>query len=406
MSFTPRYRPNDRTALAAQRSAPAIPTLLLSLAVLLGPAAVGACAQPQPPAPAAAAEAGPPPAASEAAPEEAPQAAGERPAFQGAEWQTATPASQGLDSERLARGIERLGEMSGVRSLLVVRNARIVAGESFAGRGLNERHHDVKSASKSLLSALIGIALDEGSIESREATVGELLPGYAEDLPEGKRAITVENLLTMSSGLASTSGEHYGAWVSRSDWTAGALARPLEHEPGQVFTYSTGNTHLLSAILTEATGKSTFDFAREKLFEPLGIEVHSWQRSPEGYYFGGNSLAMTPRDLARFGQLYLQEGRWGDRQIVPEEWVERSTRLEAEGWPERYGGYGYLWWLAPADPWKAYAAVGYGGQFLCVVPELDMLIVMTSTHQGKGAAWDREVFEILWDDVFGAASSG
>lgn len=324
-------------------------------------------------------------------------------AFTGDAWREASPESVGLDPERLARGVERVGELAGLRSLLVVRHGRIVAERSYAGSDLNQRPHDVKSASKSLLSALVGIALDRGELPGLDATVGELLPEYAAGLPPEKRAITLEQLLAMSSGLASTSGEHYGAWVSSGDWTRAALARPLVGDAGDSFAYSTGSSHLVSAVLTEATGRTALDYAREHLAGPLGITIHSWQGSPEGYSFGGNSVRMTPRDLARLGQLYLQEGRWNGRQVVPADWVRRSTRRHAEGWPHRYGAYGYLWWLPPDDPWDSFAAIGYGGQFLYVVPELDMLLVTTATIESKGEAWDRRAFEIFRDDVFSAA---
>lgn len=339
-------------------------------------------------------------ASARAAPSES---APDGPSFEGVEWRTASPESQGLDPERLARGVERVGRLSGARSLLVVRDARIVAERSFAGSGLNRRPHDVKSASKSLLSALVGIALEEGWIDGLGTPVAELLPRYAEGLPSEKRRITLADVLSMSAGLATTSHEHYGAWVGSGDWTRAALARPMTARPGTEFTYSTGSSHLVSAILTEATGKSTLELARERLLGPVGMEVHSWQRSPEGYYFGGNSVRMTPRDLARLGQLYLQEGLWNGRQVVPASWVEESTERHAEGWPHRYGAYGYLWWLPPDDPWESYAAVGYGGQFLYVVPELRMLLVMTSTIAGKGEEWDRRAFAIFREDVFGSA---
>jgi CubicO group peptidase (beta-lactamase class C family) len=191
--------------------------------------------------------------------------------------------------------------------------------------------------------------------------------------------------------------------VTTDDWTAAALARPLEAKPGSVFTYSTGNSHLVSAILTEATGKSTLELAGEALFGPLGVEIAGWDRAPEGYYLGGNSLRIAPRDLARFGRLYLAGGRWQGRQLVSRAWIEVSTRRHSEGWPERYGAYGYFWWLPPDDPWDSFAAIGYGGQLLYVVPELDMLAVVTSTPETKGEQWDREAFTILREDVFGAA---
>ena len=301
--------------------------------------------------------------------------------------------------------MERVGELSGMRSLLVVRHGRIVAEASYAGSDLNDRPHDIKSASKSLLSALVGIALERVDLPGLDAPIADLLPEYAEGLPAEKRAITLADVLSMSSGLAPTSGEHYGAWVSSDDWTRGALARPLENPPGEVFAYSTGNSHLVSAILTEAVGTSALEYAREHLAGPLGITIHSWDRAPEGYYLGGNSLRMTPRDLARLGQLYLQGGRWNGEQVVPAEWVRRSTSRHADGWPHRYGAYGYHWWLPPLPPdtpWESFAAVGYGGQFLYVVPELDMLLVTTATLESKGEEWDREAFGVFRDEVFSA----
>ena len=321
-------------------------------------------------------------------------------------WATATPAAEGLDPDSIDRGVEKLSALGGVRTVLVVRHGAIVADRSFGGPGLNGTPHNLKSASKSLLSALVGIALDRGLFGEAGlgATLGDLLPTYARDLPAEKRRITLGDLLTMQSGLRSTSRERYGPWVAHDNWVAAALAEPMVAEPGTEYHYSTGNTHLISAILTEASGKSTLELAREWLMRPIGGDVASWDRSPEGYYFGGNNLRMTPRDLARLGRLYLQGGRWDDRQIVPSSWVGESTARHATGWPERYGAYGYLWWIPREDPWESYAAIGYGGQFLYVVPELDMLVVLTSSLEGKGADWDRAAFEIFREDLFGAAA--
>lgn len=323
-----------------------------------------------------------------------------------APWPVSTAAAQRLDGDRLARGVERLRKIGGVRTVLVARHGEIVAERSFHGDGLNDRPHNLKSASKSLLSALVGIAIERGALSGPDATVGELLPSYAEGLAPEKRAITVGELLSMEAGLRSTSRERYGAWVAHDDWVAAALAEPMVTAPGEEYVYSTGNTHLVSAILTEATGRTTLELAREWLLDPIGAEIAAWERSPEGYYFGGNNLSMTPRDLARLGQLFLQGGRWGEgeeAQVVPKRWVEESTAVHASGWPERYGRYGYFWWIPREDPWDSYAAIGYGGQFLYVVPELDMLVVMTSTLEGKGADWDREAFRIFREDLFGAA---
>src|SRR5690606_10421134 len=153
-------------------------------------------------------------------------------------------------------------------------------------------------------------------------------------------AITIENLLTMQSGLESTSNRNYGAWVLSSDWVAYALRQPLESAPGTRMAYSTGNTHLLSAILTEATGLSTLAYARRVLGEPLGFHLASWPTGPEGIYFGGNDMEMTPRQMVAFGELYLNGGRADDRQIIPERWVEASLEPRAESTRERERYYG------------------------------------------------------------------
>lgn len=315
-----------------------------------------------------------------------------------ADWSVSTPADQNLDPDHLDRGLDRLMALDGLRSVLVIRDGQIVAE-----RGPTSRSTNIKSASKSLLSALVGIALERGEIESLDQTVAELLPEQAANLPEAKRRITLGNLMSMESGLESTSGDAYGAWVASRDWAAAALERPMDGTPGEAFAYSTGSSHLVAAILTRATDEDLLAYARRHLLETLDVTVTAWDRSPEGVRFGGNNLSMSPRDLARLGQLYLQGGRWGDRQIVPEAWVERSTKRHAVGWPHRYGAYGYLWWIPPGASWDWFAAIGYGGQFLVVVPELDMLVVTTATVESKGEEWDARAFEILREDIFGAA---
>lgn len=313
------------------------------------------------------------------------------------EWTSAAPADRGLDPEAVAAGVREIGDQPGTRSLLVVAGGELVVEETFRG-GSTRAPHNLKSASKSLLSALVGIALERGVLPGLDAPVAELLPdALPSDAGDGRRRIELEHLLTMTAGLASTSGEHYGAWVSRDDWVRAALERPLEGPPGDAFRYSTGNTHLLSAILTGAAPGSTADFARRHLFDPLGVGEVSWSRSPEGIPFGGNNLTMSARDLARVGLLYLNGGTWDGGRVVAADWVERSTSRHVEtppDWAERYGDYGYLWWL-PRGHDGAYAAVGYGGQILYVAPEAGVIVVLTSTLSGKGTAWDQRVMEIF-----------
>jgi len=292
---------------------------------------------------------------------------------------------------RLARAVDRLGAMNGVRTVDVwVGNARMA---SRAFRGADHRAWDVKSAAKSVLSALVGIALERGLLPGLDAPLAEVLPEEAARLDDpGKRAITLRHLLTMTSGLGSTSGEHYGRWVSSRNWVRAALARPLDHPPGETFVYSTGNSHLLAAALERAAGRDLLAWGREALFDPLGLEVAGWAEDPQGRRFGGNSFRLTPEALGRLGRLYLAGGRWEGRQLVPADWVAESTRAHAEGWPERYGAYGLHWWIPPFERERGFLAAGYGGQFLLVLPARGAVVVVTATHRGKGEAWDRDLF--------------
>jgi CubicO group peptidase (beta-lactamase class C family)/endonuclease/exonuclease/phosphatase family metal-dependent hydrolase len=312
-------------------------------------------------------------------------------------WQLSEPATLGFDVEVLERTAAEIGDLEGVTSLLVLRHGAPVVERYFRG-ARPQQLHNLKSASKSVLSALAGIAVGEDLLDL-DSPLAELLPGqWAEE--EGKQSILVRHLLMMSSGLDSTSFGAYGSWVASRDWVRAALERDLVSPPGTQFSYSTGNTHLLSAVLTKATGRSTLAYAREKLFEPLGIDGVSWARDPRGIYVGGNNLAMRPRDMARFGQLYLDRGRWRDEQVVPWQWVEESTQPIARTW--RGGGYGYLWWMRPSEERGAYQASGYGGQYIYVSPSADLVIVITSTEASKGRQWRRDLFSLVRDGVIGS----
>ena len=193
-----------------------------------------------------------------------------------------------------------------------------------------------------------------------------------------ERRITIEDLLTMRSGLESTSNRNYGAWVQSRNWVRYVLTRPLLNEPGTRMRYSTGNTHLLSAILTKATGKSTWQFAQETLAKPLGFTLAQWPRDPQGIYFGGNEMVMTPRQMLAFGELYLNRGRVKGVQIVPETWIDASFIPRGRSdFSEQL--YGYGWWIREIAGHQAYYAWGYGGQFIFLVPDLDLVVVSTSS---------------------------
>jgi CubicO group peptidase (beta-lactamase class C family) len=228
-----------------------------------------------------------------------------------------------------------------------------------------------------VISALVGIAIDRGHIEDVDEPIARYFPEIAEEPDDPRRGIAIEDLLTMRSGLESTSNRNYGAWVQSRNWVRYALTRPMLDEPGTRMQYSTGNTHLLSAILTKATGRSTWQFAQEVLARPLGFSLPQWQRDPQGVYFGGNEMVMTPRQMIALGELYLNRGRVGGRQIVPEEWIDDSLVPRGRSnFSEQM--YGYGWWIREIAGEDAFYAWGFGGQFIFVVPELDLVVVSTS----------------------------
>jgi CubicO group peptidase (beta-lactamase class C family) len=216
-------------------------------------------------------------------------------------------------------------------------------------------------------------------IEGIDAPIAPFFPDVlGEEADSRKKEITIEDLLSMRAGLETTSNRNYGRWVHSANWVRFALTQPMESTPGWRMTYSTGNTHLLSAILTKASGKSTLEFAREVLAEPLGIDLAPWPQDRQGIYFGGNDMVMTPRQMLAFGKLYLQGGQVNEKQIVPKEWIETS-------WVPRTRShfsnrlYGYGWWIRELAGRRVYYAWGFGGQFIFVVPEIEMVVVTTSS---------------------------
>ena len=319
------------------------------------------------------------------------------------DWRTATAAEVGLDTKRLERALGQIAELEGLRGILVARHGRLVV-ERYFGGSAGHRLHNLKSASKSVLAALAGMAIEQGLL-NLDQPIADLLPEAADLDDEGKRKITVRHLLTMTSGLESTSFGNYGSWVSSSNWVRAALARPLQAEPGTRFSYSTGGTHLLSATLFRAAGRSTHDFAREHLFAPLGIRRSAWARDRQGVHMGGNNLSLLPRDMLKFGQLYLNRGRWDGEQLLPWQWVDESTRpglVGPRGRGRIYGGYGYLWWLRGHRERGAYIASGYGGQYIYVAPSEDLVVVVISTEVSKGRGWRGELFGIIREGVAGS----
>jgi CubicO group peptidase (beta-lactamase class C family) len=321
--------------------------------------------------------------------------AGDPPYWPTAGWRTASPASQGMDGARLdAMVAEVRARRLPVDSVTVVRHGHVVLDQAFgrfATGALGAPHasgrlHELQSATKSVTSMVLGAAL-AGRPEAGvgvDTTVADLAAevGYVPPhLDPRKRAITVEDLLTMRSGLAwretgyaytPGSGNSVVAMLRTDNWTQYVVDRPMATEPGTRFAYDTGASHLVSAAISVVTGRPADEVAAEALFGPLGITDLRWARAPEGVTSGGFGLALAPRDLAKLAFLYLHRGRWDGRQVVPAEWVESSTTGHVAP-PEEYG---YLWWLDRADGY-AYMA-GLYGQLAVVAPRLDLVAVVTA----------------------------
>lgn len=295
----------------------------------------------------------------------------------------ATFAQTSSDREVLdALKLEQLGQEAAalprLHSLLISHRGERVFEQYYAGRNASQAAN-MKSASKSVISALVGIALEEGYISSVDTPVSEFFPEYAsnDERPESER-LTIRHLLTMQAGLESTSGRNYGRWVVSDNWVETALSRPYVAEPGSRMIYSTGSTHILSAIITRASGMSTREFAQQYLASPMGFRLAYWSQDPQGIYFGGNDMEITPRQMLAFGELYLNNGRYNGAQVLSEEWVEQSHQSHAVS-PRGQGRYyGYGWWLRDMADMLVPLAWGYGGQLIFVVREYDLVIVVTS----------------------------
>jgi CubicO group peptidase (beta-lactamase class C family) len=289
--------------------------------------------------------------------------------------------SVGLDSLLLAEAVRQGEAMPRLRTLLVARHGELALEHRFRGPALTAPAN-VKSVSKSVLSAVVGIAIEEGHLGDVAQPVAPFFRRHvpaaaAHDGDDPRARITVGHLLSMQSGLESTSGRNYGAWVSSRDWVRYAITRPVVAEPGTARIYSTGNSHLLAAVVTQATGQNLWAYTRSRLAEPLGTTLPRWPADPQGIYFGGNEMRMTPRAMLAFGEMYRNGGRHEGRQIVPHDWVAASLKPQVGA--RRTGeGYGYGWFISSVRGYPMYYAWGYGGQFIFVVPSLELTVVTTS----------------------------
>ncbi len=322
----------------------------------------------------------------------------------GAEWRTSTPEEQGMDSSYIRSMIEFIQEQQKeIHSLLIIRNGYLVTEAYFYPyqKGIKQ---NLDSCTKSITSALVGIAINEGYIKSINDKAVSFFPDVKiANLDKRKKALTLEHLLKMAAGFdwleeADNSLETYSTtqMMNSKDPVQFILDRKMIQEPGKSFYYCTGASHLLSAILQRATGKSALEYGKEKLFDPMGMNDIHWFSDPKGVAQGGGGLYLTPADMAKFGYLFLQKGKWGGQQIVPEKWVQVSTQKQIKAPWFAYpnyntgeGDYGYQWWKDVSTTsrprttdFEGYSARGFGGQYIFVIPESNLVVVFTGGNLG------------------------
>lgn len=270
------------------------------------------------------------------------------------------------------------------RSLLISVDGHLEREQYFQKYNRDSLDH-LRSASKSIMTTLIGIAIDKQFIPNLDVPISKYL--LVSD--EQKAKITIRHLASMTSGLEWDEGMGYNdnnEMIDSGNPVQYVLDNPLLHEPGTSWNYSTGDIHLLSAILSEATGMNTLKFAKKFLFKPLNIEHMELQRFGDGYYSGGSRLQLKPRDMLKIGQLYAQGGVYGGNRIVSAAFVEEATSLQNPdgAFPTPEEGYGLGWWVGKPMGMKAYMASGYAGQTIAVVPQLKLVMVMTQNWKVSG----------------------
>jgi CubicO group peptidase (beta-lactamase class C family) len=320
------------------------------------------------------------------------------------EWQAVEPATLKMDSEKLSKLESTVkSEYSNINGIIVVRNGYIAYERYYNGYGPDDTHH-LSSVTKSVISALIGIAIDTGYIKNVDQKVLDFFPEYHSDAGAGahdnqKWAITIRHLLTMTAPYPFEDWhEPLDKMCMQPDWVKYTLDMLGQKGNIGTFKYSSAGAHLLSAIITRSTGKSAREFAGERLFKPIGMKVipdhemksfgfedlfgknvKGWVKDPNDNSTGGWGLTLTPRDMARFGFLYLNRGVWDNKQVISRDWVDESTSSHSETWiNESIAKYGYLWWLCEEDSSLAYLALGDGGNVICCIPEKDIVVAIAS----------------------------
>lgn len=318
-------------------------------------------------------------------------------------WQQSSPEAQGMDSEKLLRVIPFIIQnLPEIQSLLVVRGGYIVF-ENYYGLGMPDRQKTVHSVTKSITATLFGIAKDRGLIENLDRTLPEFFPEYFDATTDPrKKTISLKHLLTMTAGLQPVNAKDrslFLEWSFSADRVKFTIDLPVVQTPGEIFAYSNPISHLLSVILEKKSGQRLESFAHLHLFKPLGIDPRLWREDAQGHNTGHGGLYLSTRHMAKIGFLYLNRGVWDGKQIISADWVDESTRIHVSAGREY--AYGYQWWIRPVTGCYSFRAWGRNGQFIVIVPDLDLVVAVTSRTRlpGKPSAHYAPLFDIVAEAV-------
>lgn len=301
-------------------------------------------------------------------------------------FQNATSAE--FDIQALSSAFEQAREIQDLRSLVVARDSEILAElyQNGGEAGPDSVFH-VMSVTKSVTATLVGIAIDHGFIESVDQTVSDFFGEAVDSVNAALGKVSIRELLTMTVGhewREITEPSEFSQWVTAENQLFYVFRKPILHSPGTVFDYSDGAAHLVSGILWKATGMNTADFADQYLFDPLGLGARGWYEDKQGLSFGGVGLRIGPHDMVALGNLYLNGGEAGSTQVVSPTWVQTaaSAKVNSADHISGYPQYGYYWWLSSEGGRQCSCAIGYGGQFILVCPDLRLVVVATCDHRG------------------------
>lgn len=308
-------------------------------------------------------------------------------------------AEQGVDSLTINKAYFRAQKLDNLYSLLILKNGYLIA-EGYFNNMSADKARRTASVTKSITSALAGIAIRENLIQDTDQKLIDYFPEFNwESIDTRKSEITIQQILQMRSGYPWEEFDGYLQSIhSTNDWIPFLEEFPLMHDPGTEFGYSNLTAHMMAIIIARCADQSLLSFAREHLFDEMGISIQSWPMDRHGYYYGSGDISITPRSMAKFGQLYLDEGVWNDIQLIPADWVERSLSVYSS---YTYDGeilshisglkYGYLWWTGTSGNHQIWFAWGFGGQMIAIVDALDLVVVTTASVQyaSEADAWPK-----------------